>query len=396
MEAVAQAVAPAETAIQPVARGTGDAVRAAAQALRGYEGDILILYGDAPLVTTATMERLLARRRADDAPDLVVLGMRPEGGEYGRLVLDERGDLAAIVEHRDATPEQRALPLCNSGLLAVDAQGLFRWLASVGNDNAKGEFYLTDIVGIARAEGRRCAVVEAPAREVIGINSRAELAAAEAILQDRLRMRAMEQGATLVDPPTVHFSWDTRLGRDVTIEPNVVFGPGVTIGDDVRIHGFCHIEGTNIEGDSDIGPFARLRPGTRIRQRGRIGNFVEVKKGDIGEGAKANHLSYIGDASVGADANIGAGTITVNYDGFTKSKTVIGEGASIGSNASLVAPVTVGAGATVAAGSVITDDVPPDSLAVARSRQTNKPGWAKAYRARREAEQAPPKRKKKG
>lgn len=386
MEEVSRAVAPARSMVQKVPRGTGDAVRAAEEALDGFEGDVLILYGDAPLVTTATLRRLLARRRDPDRPDIVILAMRSiVGGEYGRLVFSEKGGLAAIVEHRDATPDQRALPLCNSGMMAVDARRLLEWLPAIGNRNAKGEFYLTEIVRIARAQDRHCAVLEAPEEEVIGVNSRAELAAAEAVLQSRLRSRAMEEGATLVDPRSVHFSWDTKLGRDVVVGPNVVFGPGVTVEDDARIHAYCHIEGATIGGGASIGPFARLRPGTRIGARARIGSFVEVKAAEIGEGAKANHLAYLGDATVGAGANIGAGTVTVNYDGFAKSRTTIGEGAFIGSNTSLVAPVSVGAGATVAAGSVVTEDVPADALAVGRARQTNKPGWAKRNRERRQA-----------
>lgn len=396
MEAVSHAVAPVPTVVQPVARGTADAVRVAVPALDGFEGDVLILYGDAPLVTTATLQRLIARRNDPDRPDLVVLSMRPAAAqEYGRLVFED-GALAGIVEHRDANPEQRALPFCNSGMMAIDARGLLQWLPCIGNDNVKGEFYLTEIVRIARAHGAHCAHVEAPEEEVLGVNSRAELAAAEAVLQNRLRRRAMEGGATLVDPRTVHFSWDTALGSDVVVGPNVVFGPGVFVEDDVRIHPFCHIEGSTIASGARIGPFARLRPGSRIGRGARIGNFVETKAAAIGEGAKANHLAYIGDAEVGAEANVGAGTITVNYDGFVKSRTVIGAGAAIGSNTSLVAPVTVGAGATVAAGSVVTEDVPPDALAVARARQTNKPGWARNYRARRQAELAKTKTKERG
>ena len=381
MASVADAVAPYATAIQDKQLGTGHAVLAARQALGELSGDLLILYGDTPLISTATLQRLVERRRAADKPAVVVLGMRPaDSAEYGRLVTDAKGNLEAIVEHREATAEQRAIGLCNSGVMAVDASRIWDLLAGVSNKNTKGEYYLTDVVAVARAKGLAAAAVEAPAEELLGINSRAELALAEAAIQAQLRERAMAGGATLIDPGTVWFSHDTKLGRDVLVGPNVVFGRGVEVGDDVEIRAFCHLDGTRVEKGAIIGPFARLRPGSVIGAGAHIGNFVETKNARIAAGAKANHLSYLGDARVGERANVGAGTITCNYDGFGKYETVIGAGAFIGSNSALCAPVTIGDGAFVAAGSVITRDVAPDALAVARGQQVEKPGWVKAFR----------------
>ncbi len=386
MDQVAAAVKPHATAVQEEQLGTADAVKAALQALSPAAGDVLVLYGDTPFISTRTLERMLERRRAADAPAVVVLGMRPaDPGEYGRLVLGADGGLQAIIEHKDATPEERRIDLCNSGVMAIDGAELAALLAQVRNDNAKGEYYLTDIVAIARARGRACGVVEAPVDELMGVNSRAELAAAEAILQDRLRRRAMEEGATLIDPASVWLCHDTRLGRDVTVGPNVVFGPGVTVGDGVEIRAFCHIEGATVASGAVIGPFARLRPGAEIGPKARIGNFVEVKNATLGPGAKANHLAYVGDAAVGAGANVGAGTITCNYDGYDKTRTEIGEGVFIGSNSTLVAPLTIGPGAYVAAGSVVTQDVAADALAVGRGRQVEKPGWAALFHERKRA-----------
>ncbi len=381
MEGIAAAVAPHATALQAEPLGTGHAVLAARKALQGFAGDVLIVYGDCPFITGATIGKLIARRRATDHPAVVVLGMRPaDPAQYGRLIVGADGLLEAIVEYRDANAEQRAITLCNSGVMAIDGKRLFALLDRVGNANAKGEYYLTDIVALARADGAACAVVEAPADELIGINSRAELAAAEAILQNRLRAQAMEDGATLIDPQTVFFSSDTRLGRDVVVGPNVVFGPGVEVADGAEIKAFCHLEGAKVAAGAAIGPFARLRPGTVVGERAHIGNFVEAKNANVGPGAKANHLTYLGDAVVGAGANVGAGTITANYDGFNKHKTEIGPDASIGSNSVLVAPVKVGRGAIVGAGSVITQSVSADALALARGRQTEKPGWAAKFR----------------
>ncbi len=381
MEAVAKAVAPHPTAVQAEPLGTGHAALAARETIGAWSGDVLILYGDTPFISTVSFAGLLARRRAADRPAIVVLGMRPaDPAEYGRLVVDSAGGLEAIVEHAEASAEQRRIALCNSGVMAVDGGLLWPLLAEVGKDNAKGEYYLTDIVGLARRRGLAAAVVEAPAEELIGINSRAELAAAEALLQGRLRTRAMAEGATLIDPGSVWFSFDTKMGRDVVVGPHVVFGPGVEVADGAQIRPFCHIEGARIEAGAEIGPFARLRPGSVIGPRAKIGNFVETKKAKLGPGAKANHLSYLGDATVGEGANIGAGTITCNYDGYGKYETVIGPRSFIGTNSSLVAPVTIGEGAFIAAGSVITENVAPDSMAVARARQVEKPGWARLFR----------------
>lgn len=372
--------------------GTAHAVQQGEAALEGFEGDILILYGDVPLVPVETMQRMLERLHGDDAPVAVVLGFRPDDAlAYGRILALPDGTIEDMVESKDATTEQRAIDLCNSGLLAVKGGDLWRLLAQVGNDNAAGEYYLPDIVRIARAEGSRSVVIEAQPWEVAGVNSRAELAAVEAEWQRRRRLAAMADGATLIAPETVWFSHDTAIGRDVVIQPNVLFGPGVTIGDGVTIHGFSHIEGAIVRAGAEIGPYARLRPGADIGEGAKIGNFVEVKKARFGKGAKANHLSYIGDAEVGAKANIGAGTITCNYDGFLKYGTKIGDGAFIGSNSALVAPVAIGDGAIVGAGSVITRDVESDALAVARGRQEARAGWAARFREKmkvRKAEKA--------
>ncbi len=395
MDAVAKAVSPHPVVIQKEQLGTGHAVLAARAALDGFEGDVLILYGDTPLVTTGTLEKMLAARRTGTAPAVVVLGFRPiEPAAYGRLVLGEDGALDAIVEAEDATAEQARIELCNSGVMLVDAKHLFALLDGVGNANAKGEYYLTDIVALARSKGLGCAVVEGAESELIGVNSRADLARAEKVLQDRLRSRAMENGATLTDPESVFFNFDTQLGRDVTVGPNVVFGPGAVIGDGVEICAFCHIEGARVAENAIIGPFARLRPGADVGVDARVGNFCEVKNSTIGTGAKVNHLTYIGDADIGAGANIGAGTITCNYDGFLKSRTEIGADAFIGSNTALVAPVTVGAGAIIGAGSVVARDVDADALALTRAEHKEFGGWAKRYRDRKRAEKAAKGKKK--
>lgn len=386
MDDVAAEVAPNPTAFQSEQLGTGHAVGCARQALGDFSGDVLVVYGDTPFVTTATLNRMIERRREADDPAVVVLGMRPaDPTGYGRLIQGADGALDRIVEHKDASDAERAVGLCNSGVMAIDGTVLWSLIDRLDNKNTKGEFYLTDIVGLARGAARRCAFVEAPAEELLGVNSRVELAAAEALFQANKRRAAMEEGATLTDPASVFFAADTRLGRDVVIGPNVQFGPGVEIADEVEIRAFCHIEGARIEQGAIIGPFARLRPGSVIGAGAHVGNFVELKQAKLGAGAKANHLSYLGDATIGANANIGAGTITCNYDGFSKAKTTIGAGAFIGSDTSLVAPVTVGAGAIIGAGSVITRDVPADALALARGAQVDKPGWARRFREMRAA-----------
>jgi bifunctional UDP-N-acetylglucosamine pyrophosphorylase/glucosamine-1-phosphate N-acetyltransferase len=363
----------ATVALQAEQRGTGDAVRVASPALEGFEGDALVLYGDTPFVRTETLAAMLAARAAGAA--VVALGFEAaEPGGYGRLILGTDGGLEAIVEARDATPEQAAVRLCNSGVIAADAGLLLELVAELRPDNAKGEFYLTDVVGRARARGLGAAVIVCPEAETLGVNSRADLAAAEAAFQARARAEAMANGATLTDPATVWFSLDTAVGRDVAIGPNVVFGPGVTVESGAVIRAFCHLEGCHISRGAIVGPFARLRPGAELAEDVHVGNFVEIKNAIVDEGAKINHLTYVGDARVGARANLGAGTITCNYDGVFKHRTEIGAGAFIGSNAALVAPVRIGARALVAAGSVVTEDVPDGALALGRGRQTTKPG----------------------
>lgn len=370
-------------AVQAEQKGTGHAVQQAEAALSGYDGAVLILYGDAPFVESQTLCRMVDRLNGEGGPGVVVLAFRPADPlRYGRIILGEGDRIAKMVEYKDATEEERAVTLCNSGVMAVRSADLFRWLAKVGNDNAAGEYYLPDIANIAASEGRDAVAIEGDPYEAAGVNSRAELAHLELEWQRRRREQVLDEGATLIDPESVWFAYDTKLGRDVTVEPHVVFGPGVQIADGATIHAFSHIEGAIIGVKASIGPFARIRPGTRLADATKVGNFVELKKATVGEGAKVNHLSYVGDAEIGAKANIGAGTITCNYDGFGKYRTVIGVGAFIGSNAALVAPVTVGDGAVVGAGSVITKDVEADSLAVERSEQKGIAGWAKRFRDR--------------
>ena len=370
-------------AVQAEQKGTGHAVQQAEQTLSGYEGPVIVLYGDTPFVETATLRRMLDRLDGDGGPGVVVLASSPDDPlKYGRIILGSGDHIARMVEYKDATEEERAVRLCNSGMMAVRSADLFRWLGKVSNDNAAGEYYLPDIVNVAAAEGREAVVIEGDPYEAAGVNSRAELAHLELEWQRRRREQALEEGATLIDPESVWFAYDTKLGRDVTVEPHVVFGPGVQIADGSVIHAFSHIEGAIIGAKASIGPFARIRPGTRLADKTKVGNFVELKKAEIAEGAKVNHLSYVGDASVGARANIGAGTITCNYDGFGKHQTVIGEGAFIGSNTALVAPVVIGEGAIVGAGSVITRDVETDSLAIERNEQKGIAGWARRFRER--------------
>jgi bifunctional UDP-N-acetylglucosamine pyrophosphorylase / glucosamine-1-phosphate N-acetyltransferase len=384
----------AEIVIQPHRRGTGDAVLAAKAAIaRGFD-DVLVLFADTPLVRGETLRRLRAPLR--DGAAAAVLGFQasdPAG--YGRLIVDGRR-LLAVREEKDASAAERAITFCNGGLMALRGDVALTILERIGNDNAKGEFYLTDAVAIARDMGLETVALETPEEDVRGINTQAQLAQAEALLQTRLRDAALEAGVTMVAPDTVHLCADTKLGRDVVIEPYVVFGPGVVVKDGAKIRSFSHLEGAQVGRGASVGPFARLRPGARLGARVRIGNFVEVKEAEIEAGAAANHLSYIGDASIGEDTNVGAGTITCNYDGFAKHRTEIGAGAFIGSNSSLVAPVKIGDGAYVGSGSVVTGDVPADALALGRGRQVVKDGWAEEWRAShataKKRKAAPPKR----
>jgi len=378
-EAVAT-LAVARVVVQAERRGTAHAVLAARSALEEGWDDVLVAFADTPLVTAQSYRAMRERTAAGAA--VAVLGFEagdPSG--YGRLIMQD-GRLVAIREHKDATEAERAVTLCNAGLMAVDGEKALEILSAIGCENAQGEFYLTDAVAVARGGGLDVAVVVAPEDEVLGVNDRVQLAGAEAALQRRLREAAMRDGATLTAPETVHFSWDTKLGRDVVVEPNVVFGPGVSVEDGATIHAFSHLEGARVAAGASVGPFARLRPGARLGPKARVGNFVEIKNADLEAGAKVNHLTYIGDARVGEGANIGAGTITCNYDGYGKHRTDIGKGAFVGSNSSLVAPVTIGEGAYVGSGSVVTKDVPADALAVARGRQSVIEGWAAAFRER--------------
>ncbi|SFK71747.1 bifunctional UDP-N-acetylglucosamine diphosphorylase/glucosamine-1-phosphate N-acetyltransferase GlmU [Methylocapsa palsarum] len=385
--AEAKAVLPsAEIAIQTERRGTAHAVLAARSAIAAGYDDLLVVFADTPLVKAQTFA-LLRGVLADGESAVVALGFEAkEPAGYGRLLLQD-GVLNAIREDRDATATERAVRLCNAGLMAIAGKGALGLLETIGAVNSQREYYLTDIVAIARAKGLPARAMIVEEDEVLGVNDRIQLAAAEAHLQDRLRAAAMKGGATLIDPASVTLSFDTELGQDVIVEPHVVFGPGVRVGNGVLIRSFSHIEGAVIGDHATIGPFARLRPGAELAQEVHIGNFVEIKAATIGAGAKINHLSYIGDASVGSKTNIGAGVITCNYDGFAKFRTEIGENAFIGSNSSLVAPVKVGGGAYIGSGSVITKDVEEGALGLARERQIEKPGWAKAFRSARRKEQ---------
>ncbi|MEM9589918.1 MAG: bifunctional UDP-N-acetylglucosamine diphosphorylase/glucosamine-1-phosphate N-acetyltransferase GlmU [Pseudomonadota bacterium] len=369
--------------VQQEQLGTADAVKSAADAYETAKGPVLVLYGDTPLLRPETVKAVLGELEA--GADLVVIGFEaadPTG--YGRLLFDDKSRLSGIREEKDATPAERALTLCNSGIMAFrSGETLSGLIDRIGNDNAKGEYYLTDAVALAYQEGLQTRVVLSNGDEVLGVNSRTELSVAEGLMQRRLRTAAMEQGATLVAPETVFFSYDTAVGRDVLIEPNVIFGLGVTVEDGATIRAFCHLEKARVGPGAVVGPFARFRPGTELAQGARVGNFVEVKNAYLAEGAKVNHLTYIGDATVGPKANIGAGTITCNYDGFDKHRTEIGAGAFVGSNTSLIAPVTIGDGAYIGSGSVISKDVPNDALALSRAQQEGREGWAAMVRERR-------------
>ncbi|MDF1871333.1 bifunctional UDP-N-acetylglucosamine diphosphorylase/glucosamine-1-phosphate N-acetyltransferase GlmU [Vannielia sp.] len=378
-EAVAKATneaAPeAQVVLQSEQLGTGHAVQQARSALEGVTGDAIVLYGDTPFIRPETLSAMAKARASGHA--VVVLGFEPvDPARYGRLKMS--GDsLDAIVEFKDATDKERAITLCNSGVICADAAELFSLLDDVTNDNASGEYYLTDVIAIARARGLSCGVVTCDEAETMGINSRADLAAAEAAFQSRARAEALTAGVTLTAPETVYFAHDTHLGRDATIEPHVIFGPGVTVETGATIRAFSHLEGCHVSTGAIVGPYARLRPGAELANNAKVGNFCEVKNAEVGEGAKINHLSYIGDATVGDGANIGAGTVTCNYDGYFKHHTEIGARAFIGSSTMLVAPVRVGDEALTASGSVITRDVEDGALALGRARQTTKPGLAR-------------------
>ncbi|MBS0235366.1 MAG: bifunctional UDP-N-acetylglucosamine diphosphorylase/glucosamine-1-phosphate N-acetyltransferase GlmU [Proteobacteria bacterium] len=376
---------------QAAQRGTADAVLAARAALEAHDDhDVVVLFGDTPLVRREVIDEL--RRGLDGGAGIVVLGFHPKDPTgYGRLLLGGDGTLTAIREDRDAGDEVRKIGLCNSGVMAFRVPNLVDLLSGIGTANAKGEYYLTDAVAVARERGVRATAIVCEEDDVLGINTREQLAEAEAIWQSRTRSRFMQNGVTMIAPETVWLSFDTQIAADVSIEPNVIFGVGVTVGEGAQILGFCHVEHSTIGKGARLGPFARLRPGARIGENVHIGNFVEVKNTTLGEGAKANHLSYLGDGIVGARANIGAGTIFCNYDGFNKERTEVGEGAFVGSNTSLVAPVKIGEGAYIGSGSVITKNVSPGALALERSAQEERPGWAEKFRimmTRRKAQRA--------
>ncbi|MDD3370535.1 MAG: bifunctional UDP-N-acetylglucosamine diphosphorylase/glucosamine-1-phosphate N-acetyltransferase GlmU [Alphaproteobacteria bacterium] len=378
---IEKVAAPYRCFVQQKPLGTGDAVKAVRKALVDFAGDVIVLFGDGPLIRPESLLLMQEHRRKTGAA-VVVAGFTPDNpASYGRLIIDETGNLSEIVEASETTPEQNAIRLCNGGVMLFDSGKLWPMLDQLRDDNAKQEFFLTDCVALAQQNGEASVVLIISEDEVLGINTRVELAQAEKLMQQRLRKKAMLGGVTMIDPDSVFLSADTRFGRDIVIAPHVIIGPGVEIADKVEIRAFTHIEHVRIESEAIVGPFARIRPHSHIGAQAHIGNFVEIKNSVINPGAKVNHLSYVGDSDVGTKANIGAGTITANYDGFNKNHTDIGAGASIGSNVVLVAPVKVGDGAQVAAGSVITKEVPPDALAFARAKQENKAGWAARLRA---------------
>jgi len=362
-----------QTVLQSEQKGTAHAVLQAAPLLEGVAGDALVLYGDTPFIRAETLEAMLEARKRHA---VVVLGFHAaDPGRYGRLIA--QGEvLERIVEWKDATEAERAVTLCNSGVLAADATMLMHLCAKVGNDNASGEYYLPDVVALARAEGHSAGVILCDEAETMGVNTRAQLAQAEAAFQSRARAEAMENGVTLVAPDSIHLALDTVIGRDSVIGPNVVFGPGVTIESEAEVRAFCHLEGCHVSRGATVGPFARLRPGAELAEDVHVGNFVEIKNAILDEGVKVGHLTYLGDAHVGEHTNIGAGTVTCNYDGVMKHRTVIGKRAFIGSDTMLVAPVTIGDGALTGSGSVITEDVPAEAVAIGRAKQVNKPGLA--------------------
>ena len=377
----------AAIAVQDPPRGTGDAVRAASSAMDGFEGDVVVYFGDTPLIRAETLAQMFAAR---ESADVVMLGFRPaDPAGYGRILRDASGVFVKNVEHKDASEEERREKLCNAGALVADKATLFRLIAALKDDNAQREFYLTDVPGLAKDAGMKVAIVEASETEVLGVNSRNQLAEAEAAFQHRARQEAMARGVTMIDPATVFLSHDTEIAADVTLEPNIYCGVGVKIAKGARIKAFSHLEGAEIGEGAQVGPFARLRPGAKLGAQVKIGNFVEVKNATFAAKSQASHLAYIGDASVGARANLGAGTITCNYDGFAKFRTEIGEDAFIGSDTALVAPVKIGDRAYTGTGSVITKDVPDGALAVARGRQVNIENWSDKNRAAKQKKDTP-------
>ena len=382
-EHVAKTLGTDAIAVQDPPLGTGHAVRAAAPALADFDGDVVVLYGDGPLIQSKRIEELFAVRAAKGGQAILAFKTQSPFG-YGRIVSGGDGAVERIVEERDASEAERTITLCNSGLISGDAKTLFALASTLKNDNAKREYYLTDVVALGRASGVATNVVVGDEAETLGVNSRAELAQAEAVFQDRARAAAMEAGVTLIDPASVFFSYDTEIEPDVIVEPNVFFGRGVKIRRGARIHAYCHFDGAEIGENAEIGPFARFRPGSKLGRKVKIGNFVEVKNANMAEGAKASHLAYVGDVDVGARSNLGAGTIVCNYDGFDKYRSTIGEDAFIGSDTALVSPVTIGDRAYTATGSVITKDVPDGALGVARGRQVNLEGWADKNRAKKQ------------
>ena len=385
MDEVASAAAPHNAIVQQNRLGTAHAALQARDALADFDGDVLILNGDNPLIPATTIKSLQAAREEPSNPAVVVLGFRPDDpGAYGRMITDSQNNLMQIVESKDATADQLTIDLCNSGMMLIDGSVCFDLLSSIGNDNANGEYYLPDIVGAAQGIGRICRWVEGNANDLVGVNSQAERAIAETIFQNRMRVDAMENGVILTAPETVFFAWDTQIEGGAIIEPNVVFGTGVSVASGSTIRSFCHLENTTIAGGVNVGPFARLRGGAVLGESVHIGNFVEVKNANLEAGAKASHLSYLGDSHVGAKANIGAGTITCNYDGFAKHQTTIGAGAFIGSNSALVAPVNIGTGAIVGAGSTVTKSVADDAMCVVRGETKTFKGGAERFRKARQ------------
>jgi bifunctional UDP-N-acetylglucosamine pyrophosphorylase/glucosamine-1-phosphate N-acetyltransferase len=381
MGEIAKIVKPYATVVQKSAKGTGDAVKTGMTALKNFKsGDVLVLYGDVPLVRVEDLKNLLKARKQKKA-GICIASMVPHSPEaYGRMVLNKDGSLKKIVEFRDATKEEKAIVLCNTGILCADAAKLPGWLGKIKNNNAKKEFYLTDLPEIAAKEKIKTYTLEVPDETVCGVNTRMDLAMVEYIFQHEKRLGALEGGVTMQDPETVYFSWDTNISADVTIEPNVVLGPGVSVGAGSIIRSFSHIAGTVIGRNASIGPFARLRPGTVLGDKVRIGNFVEVKKSKIGKGSKINHLAYVGDTIMGKETNFSAGAITVNFDGFHKYQTTIGKNVMVGSNVNLIAPVTINDGAFIAAGSTVTEDVPAHSLSIGRERAKIQKNWAAEFR----------------